>query len=66
MVTWNGHAQASGEGRDGEHTHSFLLTWREPSAVGTTLFASVPCAFGSDTEDGAAVAKPAEEGRAAT
>lgn len=66
MVTQNGGAEASRERREGEHTHLLLLTWCEPSAVGTTLFASVPCIFGSDTEDGAAVAKPAEEGRAAT
>lgn len=65
MVTQNGRAKVSRDRREGEHMHSFL-TWREPSAVGTTLFASVPFIFRPDTEDRAAVAKPVEEGRAAT
>ena len=34
MVTHNGRAEASGERREGEHTHSLLLTWHELSACG--------------------------------
>lgn len=62
-VTWNGSApEAPWRGQRRRHTRLFLLTWRELSARWPTLSCfRVPRAFGSDTEDGAAVAKPAEE-----